>query len=88
METKQDKFDRLIEGRVEKAELALRRLGQLFEKRNYEWSDSRPNRLLTISSDGSTRSERKLASTEPTAPPKGGASYCTSTTVYSSLLRL
>ena len=46
METKQDKFDRLIEGRVEKAELALRRLGQLFEKRNYEWSDSQAEQVV------------------------------------------
>ena len=46
MESKQDKFERLIDGRVEKAELALRRLGQLFEKRNYKWSDSQAEQVV------------------------------------------
>ena len=46
MESKKDKFKRLIDGRAEKAELALRRLGQLFEKRNYEWSDSQAEQVV------------------------------------------
>lgn len=46
MESKKDKFKRLIDGRVEKAELALRRLGQLFEKRNYEWSDAQAEQVV------------------------------------------
>lgn len=46
METKHDKFNRLIDGRVEKANQALRRLGQLFEKRNYEWSDSQAEQVV------------------------------------------
>ena len=46
MESKKDKFKRLIDGRTEKAELALRRLGQLFEKRNYEWSDVQAEQVV------------------------------------------
>ena len=36
METKLEKFERLINGRVDKTEQALRRLGNLFDKRNYD----------------------------------------------------
>ena len=37
METKQEKFDRLIDGRVDRAEHSLRVLGNMFNKSTYEW---------------------------------------------------
>ena len=46
MEAKHEKFDRLIDGRVDKAEHALRILGNLFDKRNYEWSADEAERIV------------------------------------------
>ena len=46
METKLEKFERLINGRVDKTEQALRRLGNLFDKRNYEWSADKAERIV------------------------------------------
>jgi hypothetical protein len=46
METKQEKFKRLIDGRVDKAEQSLRVLGNLFEKRNYEWPADKAEHIV------------------------------------------
>ena len=46
METKHEKFNRLIDRRIENAEQALRRLGNLFQKNNYEWSASQAEQIV------------------------------------------
>ena len=46
METKQEKFDRLIDGRVDKAGHSLRVLGNLFDKRNYEWPADKAEQIV------------------------------------------
>tara|TARA_B100000212_G_scaffold214251_1_gene161961 strand:- start:14669 stop:14860 length:192 start_codon:yes stop_codon:yes gene_type:complete len=46
METKQEKFDRLIDGRVDKAEQSLRVLGNLFNKSTYEWPEDKAEKIV------------------------------------------
>ncbi|MBL4793084.1 MAG: hypothetical protein JKY97_09115 [Citromicrobium sp.] len=60
---KREKFVRLAEGRTQSALDAIRKLGNLSNRRAYEYSDSDVKKILKALRDATSDIERKFGST-------------------------
>ena len=60
---KREKFIRLAEGRTQSALDAIRKLGNLSNRRAYEYSDSDVRKILKALRDATSDIERKFGST-------------------------
>lgn len=60
---KREKFVRLAEGRAQSALDAIRKLGNLSNRRAYEYSDSDVKKILKALRDATSDIERKFGST-------------------------
>lgn len=60
---KREKFVRLAEGRTQSALDAIRKLGNLSNRRAYEYSDSDVRKILKALRDATSDIERKFGST-------------------------